>query len=127
MEESFKVPSFPTKEAKPEEKPAAEPEIPYRVPKWSGETPPETYSFEVLKNGVIVEEVKHLQDRPYWMIGRLLSSAGVHITAAHPTVSRYHAVLQYKDPSTLHESESDVQGGWFVYDLGKLTDKITDL
>lgn len=120
MEESFKIPEILPKESKPEEKPAFEPEIPYLVPKWSGETPAETYSFEVLKNGVIVESWKHLQDRPYWMIGRLLSNAGVHITASHPTVSRYHAVLQYKDPSTLNENESDVHGGWFVYDLGKL-------
>lgn len=119
MEESFKVPEFQIKPPKVEEKPA-EPEIPYKVPKWSGETPTESYSFEVLKNGVIVDQVESLQAKPYWMIGRLPLASGVDITAAHPTVSRFHAVLQYKDSTTAQEGENDVQCGWFIYDLGEL-------
>lgn len=119
MEESFKVPEFVTKAQNAEEKPD-EPEIPYKIPKWSGEIPKENYSFEVLKNGVIVDQVESLNAKPFWMIGRLPLASGVDITAAHPTVSRFHAVLQYKDSTSAQEGESDVQCGWFIYDLGEL-------
>ena len=119
MEESFKIPDLVPKVHKPEEKPA-EPEIPYKVPKWSGATPEENYSFEVLKNGVIVDEVKDLNQRSFWMIGRLPTGSGVDITAAHPTVSRFHAVLQYKDSKSAQDGENEVQCGWFIYDLGEL-------
>lgn len=125
MEESFKVPDFvSSKPQKSEEKPV-EPEIPYKIPKWSGETPEESYSFEVLKNGVIVDQVENLQAKPYWMIGRLPLGSGVDITAAHPTVSRFHAVLQYKDSSTAQEGEgNEIQRGWFIYDLGEYTRRL---
>lgn len=122
MEEGFKVPVFPTKSPKVEE-PTSEPEIPYKIPKWNGSKPESEYKFEVLKNGSIVEEIKNLQDRSYWMIGRLPVGTGVNITAAHPTVSRFHAVLQYKESSTDPENESGIPSGWFIYDLGESTQK----
>lgn len=84
MEEAFKVPDFVAKPLKPEEKPA-EPEIPYKVPKFSGPLAANNYSFEILKNGVIVDKVNNLQEKPFWMIGRLPVGSGVDITAAHPT------------------------------------------
>lgn len=118
MEDSFKVPdSFP-KPVKADVE-VSEPDLPYKVPKWSGPVPKQSYSFEVLKNGVIIDNVENLQSKPYWMIGRLPLGAGIDISAAHPTVSRFHAVLQYKDPTTAQDSESDAQGGWYIYDLGK--------
>lgn len=125
MEEGFKVPEFPLKPSTEEETPetpasTAKPEIPYKTPKWSGLLPPQTYSFEVLKNGVIVDTVKNLHEKPFWMLGRLpVGTTGVDITAAHPTTSRYHAVLQYKDPETMQEDEKEIEGGWFIYDLGE--------
>lgn len=122
MDESFKVPEFLPKAQKAEENPS-EPEIPYKIPKWSGSTPAENYSFEVLKNGVIVEEVKGLNEKPFWMIGRLPDGSGVDITAAHPTVSRFHAVLQYKDSTKAPENDNEIQCGWFIYDLGELLSK----
>lgn len=54
------------------------------------------------------------------MIGRLPIGSGVDISAAHPTVSRFHAVLQYKGTSGPSEvEETEVANGWFIYDLGK--------
>ncbi|CRL05797.1 CLUMA_CG018825, isoform A [Clunio marinus] len=125
MEEGFKVPIFPARPPKQEEKSAEDvevtkPEIPYKIPKWNGPCPDQSYSFEVLKNGVIVEEVKNLQEKSFWMIGRLPSgSSGVDISAAHPTISRYHAVLQYKDTHSEDETnnEKKVESGWFIIDL----------
>lgn len=128
MEEAFKVPEFPTKAPKteenaPESTSAAKPEIPYKIPKWSGPKPSQAYSFEVLKNGVIVDVVKDLQDRPYWMVGRLPIGSGVDIQSLHPTTSRFHAVLQFKDPEE-DEYEKVVEGGWFIFDLGTFDQKI---
>lgn len=120
MNESFKVPEFLPKVQQIEEK-STEPEIPYKIPKWNGIIASENYSFEVLKNGVIVEEIKGLSNKPFHMIGRL-PIGSVDITAAHPTVSRFHAVLQYKDASTAPESKEEVQHGWFIYDLGESVD-----
>lgn len=59
------------------------------------------------------------------MIGRLPVGSGVDITAAHPTVSRFHAVLQYKGASGSSEvDENEVPNGWFIYDLGKKDHRI---
>lgn len=120
MEDGFKVPIFPAKPPKVEED-VGEPEIPYKIPKWNGSKPESEYSFEVLKAGAIVEQVKDLQERPFWMIGRLPIGSGVNITAAHPTVSRFHAVLQYKDSSSDAETENGIPSGWFIFDLGEFT------
>lgn len=126
MEDGFKVPDFlPKPQQKPEERPA-EPDLPYKLPKWSGSLPEENYLFEILKSGVIIDRVEDLHSKAYWMIGRLPVGSGIDISAAHPTVSRFHAVLQYKgvwlkDPKSSHESddESSQQGGWYIYDLGE--------
>lgn len=104
---------------------------PYTEPKWSSAPDPDhEYSIEMLKNGQIVETVSALEQRPYWLIGKLPDN---HIVMAHPTVSRFHAVLQYrpKVPSkSPDESEPDqivdptklpapeIQSGWYLYDLG---------
>jgi hypothetical protein len=82
--------------------------LPYREPKWSG-IPNETYSFEVLKSGKILETVS-LNSKSYYVFGRL-SSCDIHM--AHPTISRHHAVLQYRS----EESENNPIG-FYIYDLG---------
>lgn len=130
MEESFKVPEFPQKPQKEEEtpeesKPPATLEIPYKIPKWSGPKAPQKYSLEVLKNGVIVDVVKDLQEKPFWMIGRLPPGTGVDIQSLHPTTSRFHAVLQYKESEAEQDSEKDVESGWYIHDLGKLRSSIS--
>lgn len=102
---------------------------PYKVPKWS--KPPsadQNYRFEVLKSGQIIDEVKDLQQQAIWTFGRVSEN---DVAMAHPTISRYHAVLQYKpkanvesngdeDKSTseVSSSEPEQPEGWYIYDLG---------
>lgn len=82
--------------------------LPYKEPKWSG-IPNETYSFEVLKSGKILENVS-LNSKPFYVFGRL-STCDIHMT--HPTISRYHAVLQYRSQETENNPI-----GFYIYDLG---------
>jgi pSer/pThr/pTyr-binding forkhead associated (FHA) protein len=81
--------------------------IPYKEPTWGGlcEKP---YSFEVLKNGAIIDRVK-LTTRSHYVFGRL-PSCDVHME--HPSLSRYHAVVQY---CALDNPRH--QPGWYLYDL----------
>ncbi|XP_055698017.1 kanadaptin [Phlebotomus papatasi] len=96
-------------------------ECPYIEPKWSGR-PESSYSFEVLKTGTIIEIVENLQEKPYWVFGRLLQC---DIPMAHPTVSRFHAVLQYRPEQDKPQEEDaedgqkkkKVEPGWYLYDL----------
>lgn len=108
------------------------PPIPYKEPKWSRKCDPaQEYSFEVEKNGVIIEEIKQLQSKPFWLFGRL---PNCDVNMAHPTISRYHAILQYRgtDDTTeikkvvveeedMEESNrpahSSIEPGWYLYDL----------
>uniref|UniRef100_A0A182NN05 FHA domain-containing protein n=1 Tax=Anopheles dirus TaxID=7168 RepID=A0A182NN05_9DIPT len=103
------------------------PPIPYKEPKWSRKCDASReYSFEVEKNGVIAEEVKHLQSKPFWLFGRL---PNCDINMAHPTISRYHAILQYRAPDDTEQEEAEeeedatrpkhvtAEPGWYLYDL----------
>ncbi|KAG2468376.1 NADAP protein, partial [Polypterus senegalus] len=74
-------------------------------PSWGG-IPDSSYSIEVLKNGAIVHTVP-LGERNYTVIGRLPSC---DVALEHPSVSRYHAVLQGRRAAD--------EGGLFIYDLG---------
>ncbi|EDW95935.1 kanadaptin [Drosophila yakuba] len=113
----------------PKSSPAAV--CPYKVPKWSA--PPaenQNYSFEVLKSGQIIDTVHQLQQQAIWTFGRLPEN---DVPAAHPTISRFHVVLQYK-PKAPPKLESDKEGdemgegdeepkndqpeGWYIYDMG---------
>lgn len=82
--------------------------VPYKEPKWSG-LPNFSYSFEVLKSGAIVENID-LSTKPFHVFGRL---GNCDIVMAHPTVSRFHAVMQYRT-----EEENDSKPGFYLYDLG---------
>lgn len=103
---------------------------PYKEPKWSKcPDAAHIYNFEVLKSGQIVENICNLQSKPFWPIGKLPDNS---IVMAHPTISRYHAVIQYR-PETEGDSSSDsdsddeeantsqvkskVEKGWYLYDL----------
>lgn len=80
----------------------------YKEPLWGGK-PKENYKIEVLKSGVIVETIS-LNEQSFYVIGRLPSC---HLSLAHPTISRYHAVLQYR-----LEEDNENDKGFYVYDLG---------
>lgn len=107
----------------------------YVEPKWSA--PPDSsllYSFEVLKGGQIVDNVQNLQNKAYWTIGKFQNN---DIAMAHPTISRHHAVLQYRPnvvsndennddnsdddenntKSDAAEQKPNVDKGWYLYDL----------
>lgn len=126
-----------TESAKCETRPEQKiPKCPYIEPKWSA-TPESSlaYSFEVLKGGQIVDNVNNLQNKAYWTIGKFQSN---DIAMAHPTISRYHAVLQYRPNVANNDQNSDdddsgddetstksdeakqkpkVDKGWYLYDL----------
>ncbi|KOC68793.1 Kanadaptin [Habropoda laboriosa] len=90
------------------QKPSQDIPFPYAEPSWGGK-PVEDYKIEVLKSGVIVETIS-LSEQSFHVIGRLPSC---HVLLAHPTISRYHAVLQYRSIQ-----DNDNLKGFYVYDLG---------
>lgn len=82
--------------------------VPYTEPSWSG-VPDEEYKLEVLKSGVILETID-LSKKSYHVVGRLPTC---DIPLANPTISRYHAIFQYRPK----DSEQDGKG-LYLYDLG---------
>lgn len=81
--------------------------IPYLEPKWGGK-PTEEYKLEILKSGVILEKLD-LTEKSFYVIGRLPSC---NLSLAHPTISRYHAIIQYR--AIADEKNST---GFYLYDL----------
>ncbi|XP_063774965.1 LOW QUALITY PROTEIN: kanadaptin [Pseudophryne corroboree] len=88
----------------------ASPAIPYREPAWAGR-PESLYSLEVLKGGSVLSTM-NVNDVSCMVFGRL---PGCHVSLEHPSVSRYHAVLQYR---SVAGSDPDEEPGFYVYDLG---------
>jgi hypothetical protein len=128
MSEEFKIPILPVITNKVEEDSAADEkkqeksekfECPYKIPAWNGVKANRPYSFEVLKNGTIVEVIRNLHEKSYHVFGRL-PIPNVDINSAHPTSSRFHCVLQYR-PATVDDNDKTkrVEEGWYLYDLGK--------
>ncbi|XP_073010400.1 uncharacterized protein [Typha latifolia] len=76
--------------------------VPYSIPPWS-EVPSYPFFFEVLKDGSIIEQLD-VSNKGCYMFGRVDLCDFI---LEHPTISRYHAVLQFKR-----------DGGVFLYDLG---------
>jgi len=76
-------------------------------PKWGGK-PIKEYKLEVLKSGVILEKLD-LTEKSFYVIGRLPCC---NLSLAHPTISRYHAIIQYR--ATADEKSST---GFYLYDL----------
>lgn len=90
------------------------PPISYKEPAWGGLAPPSPgnnkslYTIEELKSGTIVAH--HRLMKSYQVIGRLPSC---DIQLEHPSLSRYHAVLQFKASGS-----ADRPAGFYLYDLG---------
>ena len=79
----------------------------YLEPSWGG-PPNKSYHLEILKNGTIVDTVK-LENKSFFTIGRL---PVCDVPFEHPSLSRYHAVLQFK---TNPSPEKPV--GFYLFDL----------
>jgi hypothetical protein len=136
MTDAFKIPSIPLEEPtsddtttvpaveneeishppfiKPELPPSNFPtsvrhkNLPYNIPE-SSAIPPVEYTLEVLRNGTIIDYIS-LSHRPYTVFGR---SPDSDVVLEHSTISRYHAVVQYKS-----EFEHGQPAGLYIYDCG---------
>lgn len=84
----------------------------YQEPPWGGPaTAP--YSLETLKGGTVLG-TRSLEGTSYCLFGRL---SGCDVCLEHPSVSRYHAVLQHRASGA--DGECDGRGpGFYLYDLG---------
>ncbi|KAF3443979.1 hypothetical protein FNV43_RR13669 [Rhamnella rubrinervis] len=76
--------------------------VPYTIPPWSG-APSHQFSLEVLKDGSIIDQLDVYAKGAY-MFGRVDLC---DFALDHPTISRFHAVLQFKR-----------SGDAYIYDLG---------
>ncbi|KAA8530487.1 hypothetical protein F0562_005196 [Nyssa sinensis] len=65
--------------------------VPYTIPPW-GEPPCHHYFLEVLKDGSIIDQL-NVYEKGAYMFGRVDLCDFV---LEHPTISRFHAVLQFK-------------------------------
>lgn len=89
------------------------PPLQYTEPPWGGRAPDASYSLEILKNGTIVDTVP-LEQRSYYVVGRL---PVCDVTLEHPSISRYHAVIQYRSrPGESGSAGEDA--GFYIHDLG---------
>ncbi|KAM9571646.1 kanadaptin isoform 1-T1 [Salvelinus alpinus] len=104
-------PRFPVK-GTPIGKFKPHPPVPYAEPPWAGvaDVP---YSLETLKNGTIVDTVP-LTQQSYFVVGRL---PVCDVSLEHPSISRYHAVIQYRGLAGEEEAVGEARG-FYVHDLG---------
>ena len=89
------------------------PPIPYTEPPWGGKAPDTPYALEILKNGIIVDTVP-LTKSSYFVVGRL---PVCDVSLEHPSISRYHAVIQYRGHAGEGESVGE-ETGFYIHDLG---------
>ncbi|CAI9276787.1 unnamed protein product [Lactuca saligna] len=75
--------------------------VPYTIPPWS-EPPCHNFFLEVLKDGSIIDQFD-VYEKGAYMFGRVDLCDFI---LEHPTISRFHAVLQFNK-----------SGGAFIYDL----------
>ncbi|KFK33222.1 hypothetical protein AALP_AA6G346500, partial [Arabis alpina] len=76
--------------------------VPYTIPDWSG-PPCHKFHLEVLKEGAIVEQLE-VHEKGAYMFGR---DGLCDFALEHPSISRFHAVIQYKR-----------SGAAYIFDLG---------
>jgi pSer/pThr/pTyr-binding forkhead associated (FHA) protein len=78
----------------------------YQLPEWSGNLTEEGCMLEVIKNGVVLQTLPIGIHKEYVTLGRL---SECDVSMEHPSISRYHAVIQF-----------DQQGAAFLYDLNSV-------
>lgn len=89
------------------------PPLPYTEPSWGGNPPDIPYTIEILKNGSIVDTIP-LKYRSFFVVGRL---PVCDVSLEHPSISRYHAIIQYRGESG-EEGSVGEERGFYVQDLG---------
>ena len=82
----------------------------YEVPSW-GATPAENFNLEVLKNGTLLENIV-LSGKDHFVVGRQPDACD--ITLEHPSISRVHAILQYRNDGALMILDMKSAHGTFV-------------
>ncbi|KAG6398409.1 hypothetical protein SASPL_139869 [Salvia splendens] len=85
-----------------QEQPNSNSAVPYKIPPWSA-PPGHEFFLEVLKDGAIIDRYD-VNEKGAYMFGRVDICDFV---LEHPTISRFHAVLQFKSDR-----------GAYLYDLG---------
>lgn len=88
----------------------------YEEPPWGSRPPAGAgYGLEVLKGGVALGSVR-LEGGSWFLVGRL---PGCALALEHPSVSRHHAVLQYRGAGGSPDGPAAADAaGFYVYDLG---------
>uniref|UniRef100_A0A7N6BDG5 FHA domain-containing protein n=1 Tax=Anabas testudineus TaxID=64144 RepID=A0A7N6BDG5_ANATE len=89
------------------------PPLPYTEPPWGGTAADVPYALEILKSGAIVDTIP-LTHRSYFVVGRL---PVCDVSLEHPSISRYHAVIQYRGQAGDGEAVGENRG-FYVHDLG---------
>lgn len=99
----------------PKDPKGPDPPLRYEEPCWGRAPPDAPYSLEVLKGGAVVDTVP-LKERSFFVVGRL---PGCDVALQHPSISRHHAVLQYRGrPHGGTPAEGVGDTGFYVHDLG---------
>ncbi|KAG5247459.1 kanadaptin [Salix suchowensis] len=96
------IPTPPEASTEQEKEKSKVPSVPYTIPEWSG-PPCHKFSLEILKDGSIIDQFEVCEKGAY-MFGRVELCDFI---LEHPTISRFHAVLQFKR-----------NGDAYLYDLG---------
>lgn len=89
------------------------PPLPYTEPSWGGRASDVPYALEILKNGTIVDTLP-LTHRSFFVVGRL---PVCDVSLEHPSISRYHAVIQFRGEAGEGECVGE-ERGFYVHDLG---------
>ncbi|KAG2222709.1 hypothetical protein INT45_011197 [Circinella minor] len=109
-DEGFAIPAAPKRKSEESSAPSLPPNppqqqeappLPYKKPEWSAQAQ-YGYGFEVLKGGLSLDKIMGPQ-KEFATIGRLPLC---DIQMEHPSISRYHAILQFNN-----------DGNIFIYDL----------
>ncbi|KAF2316988.1 hypothetical protein GH714_009815 [Hevea brasiliensis] len=83
--------------------------VPYTIPEWSG-PPCHNFYLEVLKDGSIIEQLD-IYEKGAYMFGRVDLCDFV---LEHPTISRFHAVLQFKRNGDAYLYDLNSTHGTFI-------------
>lgn len=83
--------------------------VPYTIPSWSG-APSHRFYLEVLKDGCIIDQL-NVYEKGAYMFGRVDLCDFV---LEHPTISRFHAVLQFRSNGDAYLCDLGSTHGSFI-------------